>query len=275
MASRPTTTDAALAADTLQRSGPPGSAPPAENVRQPTPDVLPEADRTGRARKSLTIGSVSKLLKGEFPDISISKIRYLEDQKLLAPRRTRGGYRLYSPADVSRLRTILRLQRDEFLPLRVIRQELAAGRTVEDIEAAGGSRTPQRSMLSASSEDAHTLEELIEYAGVDERLVRELEDYGVIKGVLREGGRLYDDVDREIVRAVGELTRYGVAPRNLKVFRTSADREAALLEQILGPALRSRNRDRRDEAIEALENLASVVSRLKHLLLVRDLRGLV
>src|SRR5438876_3955770 len=83
-------------------------------------------------RKSMTIGAVCKALDQEFPDISISKIRYLEDQKLLAPRRTPGGYRLYSQSDVSRLRTILRLQRDEFLPLRVIRQELAAGRSFEE-----------------------------------------------------------------------------------------------------------------------------------------------
>src|SRR5213595_18707 len=79
-------------------------------------------------RKALTIGAVAKILGREFEDISISKIRYLEDQKLLSPRRTPGGYRLYSQADVERLRTILRMQRDEFLPLRVIRQELAAGR---------------------------------------------------------------------------------------------------------------------------------------------------
>src|SRR5512145_714846 len=87
-----------------------------------------EAPFPDRPRK-MTIGAVCDLLRREFPDISISKIRYLEDQKLLSPRRTQGGYRLYSTADVSRLRTILRLQRDEFLPLRVIRQELAAGRT--------------------------------------------------------------------------------------------------------------------------------------------------
>jgi DNA-binding transcriptional MerR regulator len=86
-----------------------------------------------RKEKALTIGAVTKQLEREFPDISISKIRYLEDQKLLAPRRTAGGYRLYSPADVDRLRTILRLQRDEFLPLRVIRQELAAGRADTEV----------------------------------------------------------------------------------------------------------------------------------------------
>src|ERR1700749_588381 len=97
---------------------------------------LPDAVATenGRPRqKAITIGAVCKALELEFPDISISKIRYLEDQKLLTPRRTQGGYRLYSPEDVQRLRTILRLQRDEFLPLRVIRQELAGGRTERDV----------------------------------------------------------------------------------------------------------------------------------------------
>jgi DNA-binding transcriptional MerR regulator len=238
----------------------------------PTPDVLPESG-AGRVRKSLTIGAVCKVLKSEFADISISKIRYLEDQKLISPRRTPGGYRLYSPADLNRLRTILRLQRDEFLPLRVIRQELAAGRGADD-GAAAGERTRMRRLAEPTS-GSYSLQEVLEHTGVDERLVQELEDYGVISGEGSRGVRRYDDLEREIVQAVGELTRYGVAPRNLRVFRTSADRESALLEQILGPSLRSRNRDRRNEALEALENLAAVVSHLKHLLLVRDLRTLV
>jgi DNA-binding transcriptional MerR regulator len=248
--------------------------------RPPTtaPEALPAASqRPRRTGKSLTIGAVCKLLKGEFSDISISKIRYLEDQKLLAPRRTQGGYRLYSPADVARLRTILRLQRDEFLPLRVIRQELAAGRETAEAARDDGpaeSRSARHTSLAESSPHKYELSDLMDYTGVDERLVRELEEYRVIKAESRDGKRYYDDLDREIVRAVGELTRYGVAPRNLRVFRTSADREAALLEQILAPALRSRNRERRGEAIEALESLAAVVSHLKHLLLVRDLRGL-
>ncbi len=256
-----------MEARTLNRSGRAG---------EPAPDALPESP--GRPRKSLTIGSVCKLLQNEFSDISISKIRYLEDQKLLSPRRTAGGYRLYSPADVARLRTILRLQRDEFLPLRVIRQELAAGRA-EEGDAAAGAAPDQRSArtvrLSDAPDNSYSLQDILEFTGVDERLVRELEDFGVIRGELRHGTRRYDDLEREIVRAVGELTRYGVAARNLRVFRTSADREAGLLEQILGPSLRSRNRERRNEAVETLENLAAVVSHLKHLLLVRDLRALV
>src|ERR1700746_2417868 len=93
----------------------------------------PDESGEPRRQKAMTIGAVCKSLHPEFPDISISKIRYLEDQKLLAPRRTQGGYRLYTPNDIQRLRTILRLQRDEFLPLRVIRQELAGGRTDPEV----------------------------------------------------------------------------------------------------------------------------------------------
>jgi DNA-binding transcriptional MerR regulator len=226
-------------------------------------------------RKALTIGAVSKLLAREFPDISISKIRYLEDQKLVSPRRTQGGYRLYSQADVSRLRTILRLQRDEFLPLRVIRQELASGRGAE------GGGTPseleqraRRISLDRSAETVHSLDEIVEETGTDERVVRELEEHGLVRGDGRGGARSYDSIERDIVRAAVELTRYGVAPRNLRVFRTSAEREASLLEQLLGPALRSRNRERRKEAIETLESLATLVSHLQNLLLVRDLRRL-
>jgi hypothetical protein len=117
-----------------------------------------------------------------------------------------------------------------------------------------------------------TLEDVLEETKADPKLVAELEEYGVIKGELRNGRRYYDDTEREIVRAVTELARYGVGGRNLRVFRSSADREANLLQQILAPALRSRNPQRRKEAVEALENLAAVATHLKHLLLVRDLR---
>ena len=227
--------------------------------------------------KALTIGAVCKQLEREFPDISISKIRYLEDQKLLSPRRTPGGYRLYSPGDVTRLRTILRLQRDEFLPLRVIRQELAAGRG--DAEVSGGAAADPKALRRATVAvkgpgSLYRLEEVLEETGADRSLVKELEDYGVIRGEKSGGDTLYDDTEREIVRAVTELKRFGVGGRNLRVFRTSADREAALLEQILAPALRSRNPERRKEAVEALENLAAIASHLKHLLLIRDLRKL-
>jgi DNA-binding transcriptional MerR regulator len=218
--------------------------------------------RPPRKEKALTIGAVVKQLEREFPDISISKIRYLEDQKLLSPRRTPGGYRLYGPADVDRLRTILRLQRDEFLPLRVIRQELAAGRTDTDTPQSAPAPEPRavrRATVALRAPGSlYRLEDVLDDTGADPSLVKELEDYGVIKGERRDGEQLYDDTEREIVRAVTELKRFGVGGRNLRVFRTSADREAALLEQILAPALRSRNPERRKEAVEALENLAAI-----------------
>ncbi len=243
----------------------------------PDPPVAPP-----KPEKALTIGAVCKALVQEFPDISISKIRYLEDQKLLTPRRTPGGYRLYSTEDVARLRTILRLQRDEFLPLRVIRQELARGRSEADetpAAAGGGPRPagPRRAGVSVRDPGTSvTLEEVLESTGASAQLVSELEDFGLVRGQRAQGGsKLYDDTDREIVRACAELARYGVGGRNLRVFKTSADRESGLLQQLLAPSLRSRNPDRRREAVEALENLAAVASHLEHLLLVADLRRLV
>src|SRR5689334_17293100 len=140
-----------------------------------------------RSGKSLTIGAVCKQLEREFPDISISKIRYLEGQKLLQPRRTQGGYRLYTQADVQRLRTILRLQRDEFLPLRVIRQELAAGRTDESIGAGEAQTRPRRATVAMRSTGSHySIDEVLDETGAERALVRELEEYGVIKGDKRD-----------------------------------------------------------------------------------------
>src|ERR1700740_53223 len=149
---------------------------------------LEQSDGAAGARreKSITIGTVCKALAQEFPDISISKIRYLEDQKLLAPRRTPGGYRLYTQGDVARLRTILRMQRDEFLPLRVIRQELAAGRSGESAPAPGrpvrdGARVWRPSVsVRAGSGALFSMDEVLEETKAEAELVTELEEYGVV-----------------------------------------------------------------------------------------------
>jgi DNA-binding transcriptional MerR regulator len=233
-----------------------------------------EAREGSRPRKALTIGAVAKILSQEFDDISISKIRYLEDQKLLAPRRTPGGYRLYSQADVERLQAILRMQRDEFLPLRVIRQELASGAFDTERRPAGEVGQKRRAMTVDSQVQTMSADELIEQAGVSQEFLRELSEFGVVQSERRDGRTSYDETDLEIVRAAAELARHGVAGRNLRVFRSSADREAALLEQLLGASLRSRSQARRREAVENLENLAAVCGHLKQLLLVRDLRRL-
>lgn len=228
----------------------------------------PAVRRQESGAGGMTIGSVCRQLRGEFPDISISKIRYLEDQKLLAPHRTPGGYRLYSPSDVGRLKTILRAQRDKFLPLSVIRRQLASGRIKVEEAAAGGHGS---GVVSTSGAYGYTLDELVRVTGADAKLLRELEEYGILKAKGGQGARYYDEEDREIVSAAAELARYGVAGRNLRVFRSSAEKEAALLEQILAPSLHSGNARRRNEARETLEQLAAVALRLHHLILLRNL----
>jgi DNA-binding transcriptional MerR regulator len=209
----------------------------------------------------LTIGSVCGRLKAEFPDISISKIRYLEDQGLLTPKRTRGGYRLFGEDDVERLETILRLQRDEFLPLRVIREELAAGAT----------KARRRRARSLDEEAAGVdLEELCERAGVQPARVRELEEFGL----LEPRGQGYSDADVEIAAVCERLAAFGIAPRHLRAFRTAADRETGLLEALVAPALRSRNAERRRAGLEDLQALTEAAIELSQLLFARNVRKL-
>ena len=224
---------------------------------KPAPTEAPRPPR-------LTIGTVCKLLHEEFPDISISKIRFLEDQKLITPRRTPGGYRLYSDDDVGQLREILRMQRDEFLPLWVIRQVIAQGRST-----AGSGRRPR---LVGGGEVALSLEQLLSDADADAGFVSELEEYQLLDGRRRGGGTPYSRTDVDIVIICARLARYGVAARHLKAFRSAVGREAGLLEQILAPSLRSSNADRREAGLQELEQLAELTSQLAHLLLVRDLR---
>ena len=129
-------------------------------------------------------------------------------------------------------------------------------------------------LRSGETVTTFTREELLEQAGVGDQFLRELQEYGIVQPERRDGHAAFDETDLEIVRAASELSKFGVAGRNLRVFSTSADREAALLEQLLGAQLRSRSQARRKEAVENLESLAAVCGHLKHLLLVRDLRRL-
>jgi DNA-binding transcriptional MerR regulator len=220
--------------------------------------------------RRLTIGAIRERLQDEFPDISISKIRYLEGRGLLAPRRTRSGYRLYSEEDVERLRTILRLQRDEFLPLRVIREELASPGAKR---RAGRRRSPDG--LLASREPHIDLRTLCERSGADAAFVRELEEYGILEPSVEEGERRYPERDVEVVAACARLARYGIEPRNLRSIRNGASSAAGLLEQIVAPALRSRNPERRSAGMEDLEALAAASQELSQLLFWRALRSLV
>ena len=202
-------------------------------------------------------------LRDEFPDISISKIRYLEDQGLLQPSRTRGGYRLFSEADVERLIMILRLQRDEFLPLRVIKEEL---------RAPTADRAKRRAAGLRGREDEIDMTELCERAGISAEFARQLEDFSLLAPRIEAGDRIYRESEADIARACARIARHGIDARHLRAFRTAAGRQSALLEQIVAPALRSRNAERRAAALEDLESLAGVAQELAQLLLTRDLK---
>ena len=212
----------------------------------------------------LRIGEVVRRLTAEFPDISISKIRYLEDEGLLTPTRTQGGYRLFSEADLERLEKILRLQRDEFLPLRVIRDELDAPGQTE--------RKRRRPTALGAEEETIELDELCERSGIDQGLAKELEDFGLLapQGSAREKRYLESDID--VAATCAQLIRYGVDPRNLRTFRTATGRQAALIEQLVAASLRARNPERRQTALRDLQQLAELASELSSLLFWRDLR---
>jgi DNA-binding transcriptional MerR regulator len=217
-----------------------------------------------RAERLLHIGAVCSQLQDEFPDVSISKIRYLEEQGLLKPKRTKGRYRLFDDDDVERLRTILRLQRDQFLPLRVIRQELAAQ---------GGKAKRRRKPASlAGPEEEVDAQELCERSGATPALVRELEEYGLLepRGDGRE--KRYPAEEADVAAACVKLSAYGIAPRHLRSLRMSGDRAASLLEQVLAPSLRAQNPDRREAALDDLQTLAELTQELTQLLFWRGLK---
>jgi DNA-binding transcriptional MerR regulator len=225
------------------------------------------ATETSKREELFTIGAVCDRLKPEFPDVSISKIRYLEGEGLVTPKRTQGGYRLFSEEDVERLETILRLQRDEFLPLRVIREELASPTSPER------RRKKERSL--GDSEGELDLADLCDRARIDSKLARELEDFGLLQPRIAGGERYYTETDADIAATCGQLASYGIAPRHLRTFRTSADREAGLLEALIAPALRSRNPQRKKQGTDDLQTLGELAQDLSQRLFWRDLHRLV
>ena len=186
------------------------------------------------ARAYFGIGEVIDQLRAEFPDISVSKIRFLEAEGLIQPARSASGYRKFGPADVDRLRYILTAQRDRYLTLRVIKDQLDADQA-------------QSGPLTRS--------ELLDAAGVDERSLAELEEFGL---VLRSG-RQYPPEAVGAVRAIMALGRYGVQARHLRVLRAAADREIALIEQVVAPILRQRSPGARDRAAVSARDIASLV----------------
>ena len=202
----------------------------------------------GPARALVGIGQVLEELRQEFPDVSPSKIRFLEAEGLIAPERASSGYRRFAVADIERLRFILTAQRDEYLPLRVIKERL-------DAASGGGAR-------SAASAAALTRSELLEATGADEALLAELEDYGLVRHA-----RTYGTEALTVVRCAVSVREYGIQPRHLRAVKAAADREISLVEQVVAPL--ARQKGSREPALRAARDVAGHIARL-HATLVED-----
>ncbi|MGH2712151.1 MAG: transcriptional regulator FtsR [Actinomycetota bacterium] len=233
------------------------------------------------ARKYLSIGEVLVSLKAEFPDVTISKIRFLESEGLIAPERTSSGYRKFYEQDVDRLRMILKLQRDEYLPLKVIRDRLEEGTEAELDAAAVAPMVPTGESAVAQAEEELdepmlpgqlTAEELATAAGVDAEMIEALASFSILRPRQIDGERKFGGEDLLILRIVKSFFKYGIEPRHLTMYRHFADREAAFFQQIVTPMLRQRNPDARRTAAESLAELARASRRLKQALLRANIR---
>jgi DNA-binding transcriptional MerR regulator len=205
-------------------------------------------NESGPGRGYFGIGEVLAQLRPEFPDISTSKIRFLEAEGLIEPARSRSGYRRFCSADVERLRHILTMQRDSYLPLRVIRERLADGEAEPAGEGGPAGRVPADM----------TRRQLLDAAGIDEAELTELEDYGLIRRV----GRQYGGDALAVARAVAALRQYGVQARHLRAVKAAADREANLVEQVVAPQLRQRDPGAREAAARTAWQIADLTLRL-------------
>ena len=226
-------------------------------------------------RSYLSIGEVLVSLKTEFPDVTISKIRFLEGEGLINPERTQSGYRKFYEDDVDRLRKILRMQRDEYLPLKVIKERLVR----EDGESAQPESEENAAEAAEEEEIAEpptglqmSLDEMATATGVGKDLISELESFGLISARSMNGDTYFDGDDYVVLSIVRDFFRYGVEPRHLTMYKHFAEREAGLFEAIVLPMLRQRNPDARRAATESLTELARISRKLKTALLRANLR---
>jgi DNA-binding transcriptional MerR regulator len=224
-------------------------------------------------RNYMSIGEVLVTLKTEFSDITISKIRFLEGEGLIDPERTPSGYRKFYETDVDRLRTILRMQRDEYLPLKVIKDRLDH----KEEDGNGGGRPAPTSLVDEDLATPPTglhmsVEELAAATGVDRNRIRELESFGILCAHGLNGDHYYDGDDFVVLSIAKDFFKYGIEPRHLTMYRHFAEREATFFESIVMPMLRQKNPDARRTAADNLSDLAGLSRKLKQALLRSNLR---
>jgi DNA-binding transcriptional MerR regulator len=221
----------------------------------------------------LTIGEVLAVLRDDFPDVTISKIRYLESEDLVHPQRTPSGYRKFSRADVSRLRYVLTAQRDHYLPLRVIKEHLEALDRGEPLPAgaATGAVPPPVQDDDGTGVPPLTPEQFARAAGLEPGQLADCVQFGLL--ATDADGR-HPAGDLPVARAAAGLARHGIEPRHLRVYRTGVEREAGLVEQLVAPVLRARSEEARTRATEKLRELAALSAQLHTALLEARLREL-
>ena len=231
-------------------------------------------------RNYQSIGEVLVSVKTEFPDITISKIRFLEAEGLIEPERTPSGYRKFYGHDVERLKAILRMQRDEYLPLKVIKERLIQQDAGADgLAASSDGDAPSEEEASTEDEIAEaptglqmSLEEMSTATGIDRERIKELEAFGIISSHGPEGARYYDGDDFIILSIVRDFFRYGIEARHLTMYKHFADRESSFFDQIVAPTLRQKNPDARRTAAQTLANLSATSRKFKQALLRTNLR---
>lgn len=256
-----------LSEDATADPGEGGSATHGSPGQNETPSGLGPWPYGVSREPQMRISDVLADLGAEFPAVTSSKLRFLEERGLVEPRRTAGGYRQYSPADVERLRYVLRQQRDRYLPLRVIGEQLAAldaGTADEPLTPRLVARDGERTL--SGSVTRLTAEGLAHEVGVPVELVAQLVDAGVLRP---DGGGHLDEWARPIVRAAAALAEHGVEPRHLRSFRAAADRQVSLVDQIVAPLREQRAVSAREHAASLAGEVGELCAAL-HSALVRD-----
>jgi DNA-binding transcriptional MerR regulator len=228
-------------------------------------------------RNYQSIGEVLVSVKTEFPDITISKIRFLEAEGLIEPERTPSGYRKFYVEDVDRLKSILRMQRDEYLPLKVIKERLLAqestnGDAPGEGDAGAEVVEPEDDLVEPPTGLQMSIEEMSAATGVERERIKELESYGLVSGHGPDSARYYDGDDYVVLSILKDLFRYGVEPRHLTMYKHFAEREAAFFETIVMPQLRQRNPEASKAAANSLTELSRASRKLKAALLRNNLR---
>jgi DNA-binding transcriptional MerR regulator len=223
-------------------------------------------------RNYMSIGEILVTLKTEFPDITISKIRFLEGEGLIDPERTPSGYRKFRQEDVDRLRTILRMQRDEYLPLKVIKERIDKSEEGPGVRTEVPLDTGEDQIASPPTGLHMSIEELSAATGVDGNRIKELEGFGILCTHGQNGEPYYDGDDFVVLSIAKDFFKYGIEPRHLMMYRHFAEREATFFESIVMPMLRQKNPDARRAAADNLTDLAALSRKFKQALLRSNLR---